>query len=346
MLTPRKIEVFKAIVNEFVNTAEPVGSKTLIEKYDLPYSSATIRNEMSDLEKMGLLEKTHTSSGRVPSTKGYRFYVEHLMENVENEAVEKALEQIFADRRLSLDEAIRQSCDILSQMTNLTSVALGSKTDERLKSIQVIPLNELSGMSVIVTDSGHAEHRVFQFEDEVSSEEIEQCTLILNDRLTGTPLSQVVEKMESLKPILASRLSQYEVLFEAFVGAFLKFAQDEIYMSGRQNMLYQPEFSDVEKLRELTNMLEESVVWQQISTKQEKLTLKNSGSELTWVDDLAFVSRSVEVDDEERKLMVVGPSRMEYGSVISMMDYVSEMIEEVYGKGGQSERRKDEDKDS
>lgn len=346
MLTPRKIEVFKAIVNEFINTAEPVGSKTLIEKYDLPYSSATIRNEMSDLEKMGLLEKTHTSSGRIPSTKGYRFYVEHLMESVENQAVERALEQIFSDRRLTLDEAIRQSCDILSQMTNLTSVALGSTSDERLKSIQVIPLNELSGMSVIVTDSGHAEHRVFQFEDKVSIEEIEQCTNILNDRLKGTPLSQVIEKMESLKPILASRLSQYEVLFEAFVGAFLKFAQDEIYMSGRQNMLYQPEFSDVEKLRELTNMLEESVVWRQLSNQHDRLTLKDSGSELTWIDDLAFVSRTFEVDEEERKLMVVGPSRMEYGSVVSMIDYVTEMIEEVYGKGGQDERKRNKDDDT
>ncbi|HEY4537218.1 MAG TPA: heat-inducible transcriptional repressor HrcA [Erysipelothrix sp.] len=341
MLTPRKIEIFKAIVNEFVNTAEPVGSKTLIEQYNLPYSSATIRNEMSDLEKMGLLEKMHTSSGRVPSTKGYRFYVEHLMENVENQAIEMALKQIFSDRRLSVDEAIRQSCDILSQMTNLTSVVLGPTTsNDYLKSIQLIPLNDLSAMAVFVTESGHAEHRIFKFEDHVEIEDIENCTQILNERLKGTPLSQVVDKMESLRPILSTKLSQYEVLFEAFVGAFLKFAQDEVYMSGRNNMLYQPEFSNVEKLKQLTNMLEDSSVWRQLSSNHEQVTLRrNSGSELTWIDDVAFVSSSFQVDDdEERKLMVVGPSRMEYSAVVSMMDYVAEMIEEVYGKGGQDEQ--------
>ncbi|CAM3658318.1 heat-inducible transcriptional repressor HrcA [Erysipelothrix urinaevulpis] len=335
MLTERKIEVFKAIVNEFVNTAEPVGSKTLIDKYNLNYSSATIRNEMSDLEKLGLLEKTHTSSGRIPSTKGYRFFVEHLMEDVQNQAVEVALSQIFSDRRLSIEEAIRQSCDILSQMTNLTSVVLGpSSNDETLKSIQLIPLNSLSAMAVFVTESGHAEHRVFKFDDEISVEDLESCTTILNDRLKGTPLSEVVVRMESLKPILSQRLSHYEELFEAFVGAFVKFAQDEVYMSGRKNMLMQPEFSDVTKLRQLMGMLEDSHIWRQLSSQHDQMTLRRSTqSELTWVDDMAVITSSFQGDDdEEHKLMVVGPSRMEYGAVLSMMDYVTEMIEKVYGK--------------
>ncbi len=342
LLTDRKIEVFKAIVNEFVNTAEPVGSKTLIDKYNLPYSSATIRNEMSDLEKMGLLEKTHTSSGRVPSTEGYRFYVEHLMENVENKAIEMALSQIFSDRRLSIDEAIRQSCDILSQMTNLTSVVLGpSSNEEKLKSIQLIPLNELSAMAVFVTDSGHVEHRVFKFDDEISVDDLESCTNILNDRLKGTPLSEVVLRMEGLKPILSQRLNHYEELFEAFVGAFLKFAQDEIYMSGRKNMLLQPEFSDVGKLRQLMTMLEDSHIWRKLSSNHEQITLRrSSGSELTWVDDMAVITNSFQGEDnEEHKLMVVGPSRMEYSAVLSMMDYVSEMIEEVYGKDDDDEQK-------
>lgn len=342
MLTARKVEIFTAIVNEFVNTAEPVGSKTLIDKYGLQYSSATIRNEMSDLEKIGLLEKTHTSSGRVPSTEGYRFFVEHLMENVENQAVEMALTQIFSDRRIGIDEAIRQSCDILSQMTNLTSVVLGpSSKYEKLKSVQLIPLNELSAMAVFVTDSGHAEHRVFKFDDVISVEDLESCTEILNDRLKGTSLSEIVPRMESLRPILSQRLSHYEELFEAFVGAFLKFAQDEVYMSGRKNMLLQPEFSNVEKLRQLMDMLEDSHAWLQLSSNHEQVTLNRSlQSKLTWVDDMAVISSSFQgEDDEEHKLMLVGPSRMEYGSVLSMMDYISAMIEKVYGKEAADEEK-------
>lgn len=344
MLTPRKIEIFKAIVQEFINTAEPVGSKTLIDKFNLPYSSATIRNEMSDLEKIGLLEKTHTSSGRVPSTKGYQFYVEHLMEDESNQAVELAIAQIFSDRRLGIEEAIRQSGDIISQMTKLTTVVLGpSAMDEKLRSVQLIPLNELSAMAVFVTESGHAEHRIFNFESEVTVEDIESCTSILNERLKGTVLSEIVDKMEGLRPILSARLVQYEALFEAFVNAFVKFAQDEVYLSGEKNMLYQPEFENIGKLRQLMDMLENSQLWREISEGHKHTRLQSSEhSEMIWLDDMAVVSSKLTtIDDEEHQLMVVGPSRMEYGRVVSLMNYVSEMVEEVYGKGGQDERQED-----
>lgn len=342
MLTQRKVEVFKAIVQEFINTAEPVGSKTLIEKYNLNYSSATIRNEMHDLEEMGLLEKTHTSSGRIPSTKGYHFYVEHLMENVENQAVEHALAQIFSDRRLGIDEAIRQSSEILSQMTNLTSVVLGPGSHhDILKSIQLIPLSENSAMAVFVTESGHAEHRIFNFEDQINIKDIETCTKIFNDRLKGTKLSEVIDKMESIRPILSKRLDRYEQLFEAFVGAFLNFAQDEVYFSGEKNMLYHPEFANIEKLRQLMGMLENSQMWRELSQGHEHMSLRKSKhSELMWVDDMAVISSSfISDDDSEHKLMVVGPSRMEYGRVVSLIEYVSQLIETVYGKGGRDEEK-------
>lgn len=341
MLTPRKVEIFKAIVLEFINTADPVGSKTLIDKFNLPYSSATIRNEMSDLEKMGLLEKTHTSSGRVPSTKGYRFYVEHLMEDQESKAVENAIAQVFSDRRLGIDEAIRQSSDIISYMTNLTAVVLGpSASDDILKSVQLIPLNDRSAMAVFVTESGHAENRIFNFDEEVGVEDIENCTRILNERLMGTRLSEIVDKMESLRPILSVKLHQYEILFEAFVGAFVRFAQSEVYLSGERNMLYQPEFSSIEKLRQLMSMLENSQMWQELAVNHENLRLrKGDNSELVWVDDMAVISSTLRLDDNsEHQLMVVGPNRMEYGRVLSLIDYVSEMVYQVYGKGGQNER--------
>lgn len=340
MLTARRIEIFTAIVKEFINTAEPVGSKTLIEKYYLSYSSATIRNEMQELERMGLLEKTHTSSGRVPSSEGYRFYVEHIMEDESNSTVELALSSIFSDRRISIDEAIRQSSEILAHMTNLTSVVLGPNgMNQLLKSVQLIPLNDMSAMAVFVTDSGHAEHRIFNFDEKVDLNDIEKCTTILNDRLVGTPLSQVVDKMESIRPILSDRLVQYEVLFEAFVGAFVKFAQDEVYFTGQNNMLNQPEFANVEKMRQLMNMLENSQMWQELSVGHEHVQLKRgNASELHWIDDMAVISSSFNTSkDESHKLMVVGPSRMDYSRIVSLVEYVSELIKEVYGKVGEDE---------
>lgn len=341
MLTPRKVEIFKAIVKEFVNSAEPVGSRLLIEKYGLSFSSATIRNEMSDLEKMGLLEKTHTSSGRVPSSKGYRFYVEHLMEDEIHEGIETAISQVFMSRRLGVQEAIRQSMDILTHMTSLTSMVLGPTSNtEMLRSVQLIPLNEVSAMAVFVTENGHAEHRMFDFHNSVSTDEMQATTEILNDRLKGTPLSEVVTKMESLRPILEQRLVQYETVFEAFVNAFMKFAQEEVYYSGRDNMLYQPEFANIDKLQKLTEMLEDSQIWRELSEAHDSLRLKKgSHSELMWIDDMAIVSSKIflENDEDEHTLMVVGPSRMEYGRVVSLMEYVATMIEDVYGKGESDE---------
>lgn len=340
MLTARKIEIFTAIVKEFINTAEPIGSKTLITKYSLPYSSATIRNEMQDLERLGLLEKTHTSSGRVPSSEGYRFYVEHLMEDGSDSRVELALSSIFSDRRISIEEAIKQSSEILAHMTNLTSVVLGpSGKTESLKRVQLIPLNEMSAIAIFVTESGHAEHRTFNFDEKVDLNDIEKCTTILNDRLVGTPLSEVVDKMESLRPILSARLVQYEVLFEAFVGAFIKFAQDEVYFTGQNNMLSQPEFANVDKMRHLMSMLEDSQMWQELSQGHEHIQLKRGeASELHWIDDMAVISSSFNTsEDEAHKLMVVGPSRMDYGRIVSLVEFVSGLIQEVYGKEGEDE---------
>ena len=341
MLTNRKIEIFKAIVTEFIDTAEPVGSNTLIGKFNLPYSSATIRNEMSDLEKLGLIEKTHTSSGRVPSKKGYRFYVEHLMEDEQYSAVESAIATVFSDRQLNIEEAIRQSSDIISHMTNLTAVVLGPSASEQvLRSVQLIPLNDLSAMAVFVTENGHAENRIFNFEASVSVEDIEQCTAILNERLKGSKLGDVIEKMEGLRPLLQVKIQQYEVLFEAFLGAFVRFAQSEVYLSGERNMLYQPEFSNIDKLRQLMNMLEDSQMWREMSQRHDNFKLtRNKASELMWIDDMAVVSSTMKLEnDSEHQLMVVGPNRMEYGRVVSLISYVAEMVEKVYGKGGQDEQ--------
>ena len=166
MLTSRKIEILKAIVESFIATAEPVGSKTLVEKFDLPYSSATIRNEMLELETLGFLEKTHTSSGRIPSTLGYRYYVEHLMvEKIDNN-LQTALQVVFSDRQLKIEEVIKRSCDILAQMTNLTSMVLGPEANvQTLEHINLFPVDQNKVVAVFITNSGHTENRVFQFEE-------------------------------------------------------------------------------------------------------------------------------------------------------------------------------------
>lgn len=175
MLTARHVRILKAIVDEFIETAQPVGSKTLVEKYALPYSSATIRNEMAVLEVEGYLEKPHTSAGRVPSNKAYRFYVEHLEERNLEEEVKHALSSIFDCPRFNAEEAIQESCRILSDMTNLATGVLGPDASlQTLEHIQMIPINARTAVCVFITSSSHTEHKVFHFSEDIPVEDIKK----------------------------------------------------------------------------------------------------------------------------------------------------------------------------
>ena len=198
MLTNRRIQILKAIVDEFVQTAEPVGSKTLMEKYNLPYSSATIRNDMQYLEEVGYLEKMHTSSGRIPSTLGYKFYCEHLMENKVDPTMEYALQQIYNDDNMNVESVIQATCNVLSQMTNLTTGVLGPDAhNQRLEHVKLFPISDRSAVCVFITDNGYTETKNFQFEEAISVDDIQNCCDILNDRLKGSYINDLVDKMET-----------------------------------------------------------------------------------------------------------------------------------------------------
>lgn len=335
MLTERLIEILKAIVEEYIQTAEPVGSKTLMEKYRLTYSSATIRNEMSDLEALGYLEKTHTSSGRIPSTKGYKYYVENIMVEKMDASLELVLREVFSDRAMKIDEVIKRSCDILSQMTNLTSLSLGPEAHTQcLEHIDLFPIDQNQAVAVFITSTGHTENRLFRFDEKVTVDELSSCCKILNERLGGTPLSEINEKLNLIKPILAKSVKRYEVVFEAFFNAFLKFASENYYTSGQNNLLNQPEFADIGKLKQLLGMFENSAIWRDIGQDRNALKLTHSNhSSLVWMDDVAVVTSTFSLDDDESgQLMVVGPSRMEYDRVVALMEFMSKAIEKIYGK--------------
>ena len=334
MLTPRQELILKAIVEEFIKSAEPVGSKTLVEKYNLDYSSATIRNEMNYLEQIELLEKTHTSRGRVPSTKGYRYYVEHLMDK-EVLQEDKYEIQALLDNNVPIDDVIQRSCEILSNMTNLTSVVLGPDANKQtLAHIKLFPLDNNSAVAVFITDQGHTENKTFRFDDRITIEDIQTCTNILNDRLVGTPISDIVEKMNEIKPILAHSVKRHEALFNAFMQAFVKFASENVYYSGASNMLYQPEFADIEKMRNIMKMLEDSKLWRSLGNNDNrlKLTTTDDKNQLVWFDDMAVVSSTFRVGEEEGKLMVLGPSRMDYNRIVSVLDFAAEFIEQQFSK--------------
>ena len=337
MLTARQLLIFKCIVEEFIETAEPVGSKALMTKYQLPYSSATIRNEMSFLEEHGYLEKTHTSSGRVPSTQGYRFYVNTLLKPNVDDQVKNQVATLFGDRHRSLNEIIKESCEMLSELTHLTTVALGPNSDcEKLQNITLVPLSQHSVTAIIVTDKGHVENRTFQIKNNAYLEDLTSCVNVMNELLDGTPINQVVYRLErDVKPILSARVKEHEVLFNAFLEAFMKFANSHIYFSGKENMLYQPEYNDVNKLRKLVSAFENSESWknlEQISFEEGDgvSVLIGSDSPIEELNDVSVISASFKTGNESKgTISVIGPTRMPYEKVVSLVEYISQNLEMV-----------------
>lgn len=337
-LTQRMVDILKAIVDEFVATAEPVGSKTLVDKYDLPYSSATIRNDMATLENLGYLEKPHTSAGRIPSNKGYQYYCEHLLRKDIDDEVKYALANIFDHKSMNIEEAIKNSCKIVSEMTNLASGMLGPDAkSQTLEYIKVFQIDAKTAVCVFITNTGYTENKTFNFQDEVSINDIETCTSILNDRLKGTHIYELPEKMEALKPILTKSIQRFEMLYNAFAGAFVKFASETLYFDGTTNMMYQPEYADVEKLKELTKFFDDSKLFRSIVDHETKandvVAVTPKGTELVWKDDLAIVSSEIKLSsnpNDNARLMVVGPRRMEYSRVVSLLDFICKEIEDMF----------------
>ena len=337
-LTQRMVEILKAIVDEFVETAEPVGSKTLVEKYGLPYSSATIRNDMATLESLGYLEKPHTSAGRIPSNKGYQYYCEHLLKKDMDEEVKYALASIFDHPAANIEDAIKEACQIVSEMTNLATGMLGPDARvQTLEHIKMFQIDPKTAVVVFITNTGYTENKTFHFQEEVTIEDIETCTDILNDRLKGTYVIDLPEKLESIKPILTQSVQRFEMLYNAFAGAFVKFASETLYFDGTSNMMYQPEYADIEKLREMTRFFDDSKLFRAMVDHQmeedEVVAVTPKGTELLWKDEVAIVSSEIRISEnpeDNARLMVVGPRRMEYSRVVSLLDFICQEIEDMF----------------
>lgn len=326
MLNQRQTDLLKVIVEEYIQTARPISSNSLCEILNV--SSATIRNEMSHLEEIGLLEKTHISSGRIPSEKGYRFYVDHIMKPKEITGDDMLkLQTIFRNNSLVLDDYITKSVEIVSELTNLTAVVLGKSSDEnKVSKVEVVPLIDNTLVAIIITDKGHVENRTIVLDTKVSIEDIKKTVELINKMIVGTPLLDVSKLLEyEVKPIIASIIEQHEVLYNAFYNAFNDFKESSYKMSGRQNILMQPEFDDTKKIRDIINKFEDKTVVNNIKETDEGINIY-IGSENEFDQDVTIIKTKYNVNGEEGTIALIGPKRMEYDRVISLLDYIMKNI--------------------
>lgn len=333
----RSDTILKYIVEYFIKNAQPVGSHTLIDEYHLPYSSATIRNEMFALEKMGYIEKTHSSSGRVPSSKGYRYYCEHLRDKTIDEALKNSLQVVLEQKVRSIEEVIKESCEILSHMTNLVSIVTGSKENiERLANVQLIQISDNTLTAVFVTDKGYVENKTFIIPTTIKSEEVVKCVKILNDRLVGTPVSELVDKIEALKPVLNDYVISHDIVYQAVLETFIRFAGDRLSLYGRDELFNQPEFkNDAEKLEQVFRLLNDKTIFKEVEGDIEDKVKLNIGETNP---DVSMVTTKFKIGDgEESTITLLGPTRMDYDKVLSALEYISEELNKYFdelNKGG------------
>ncbi len=330
MISKRQEDLLKVIVEDYIKTARPIGSKSICKR--LNCSSATIRNEMSALEDLGLLEKTHTSSGRIPSEKGYRYYVDNIMKPRELSGEDMLkLQTIFRNQSLVLTDAITKSMEIVSELTSYAAVVLGSSSsDNRVNRVEAVPLDTNHLIAVIITDKGHVEHKNMFIEDMVSINEIKKTVDLINKLVVGTPLDEVPSKLEfEIKPIIAKYVEQHEVLYNAFYNAFSDFSNEvnaNIKLSGTSNILMQPEFDDTDKIREIISKFDNKEMISNIKASDEGINIY-IGSENEFDDDVTIIKTKYNIDGEEGTIALIGPKRMEYDRVISLIDFIKKNIE-------------------
>lgn len=332
MINQRQEELLKCIVEDYIKTAHPIGSKSLCEK--LSCSSATIRNEMSYLEELGLLEKTHTSSGRIPSEKGYRYYVDHIMQPKEltGEDVLK-LQTIFRNNSLVLSDTILRSMEIISELTRYTAVILGKSSKDNLVSkTEVVPLDDNNFIAIVVTDKGHVEHKKMFIDERVDINEIKGIVDLINKHIIGTPIDEVSQKLEfEVKPIIGDEIKQKEVLYNAFYNVFNDLRNtSDVKVNNTSNMLKEPEFNDAEKIRKILDKFDDIDMVRSIEDIEEDQdggVHIHIGSENNFDDDVTIIKTNYSLDGEEGTIALIGPKRMEYDRVTTLLNYIKENIE-------------------
>ncbi|UOF88911.1 heat-inducible transcriptional repressor HrcA [Fodinisporobacter ferrooxydans] len=333
MLTERQKLILRAIIEDYVQSAEPVGSRTLSKHEDIQFSAATIRNEMSDLEELGFLEQPHTSAGRIPSKKGYRFYVDHLLDPFELKSHDiVSMRSLFVKKMDQLEQIVQHTAHILSSLTNYTSIVLGPQIYEHnVRRIDLIPLRDRSAVVIIVTDTGHVENRTVQIPEHVSVDAIEQFVRILNDKLTGVPLYQIRSRMYSeIMQEMQKHLETYEEALAILDQISHPDQEGRVYLGGTTKMLSQPEFRDIEKVKPLFDMFEHTQQVVQILGPPEQLGIQIRIGLENGVEPLqncSIITSTYSIQGKPAGTIgVLGPTRMDYGRVIRILAELTDVL--------------------
>ncbi|ATG97333.1 heat-inducible transcriptional repressor HrcA [Mesoplasma lactucae] len=338
MITPREEEILKIIVNEYTSSAQPVSSKRIMELMGNTVSSATIRNECAFLENQNYLEKEHTSSGRVPSSKGYRYYVDNLMGNdAFDTSIFDSIEALFDNRSYSIDQIIEKSSNIISEMTN--SLAIVSTREDvdhlKIRKIEMIPLTNKTASVIFILNNGDAINKVYCL-DEQHMNDLPIAVKLFNDNLTDMYVEDIPRSLSGIEGELKTMVKNYEDLFRQFLSAVVEQTKAKSQTYGISNMLVNPEFTDISRLKNVMKIITSVSPFDwfdynyQGSQKNISITTKigfEINPDIDGVDDLAIIGAEFNTNGSQKNaITLIGPKRMRYDEANILLQFLIDKI--------------------
>ena len=330
MLIDRQVLILQSIVENFITTNQPVGSKQIAQNID--FSSATIRNDMSKLEKEGLIKKTHISSGRVPSEKGYRYYVDYIKKDYElSNSENEKLKQLSGDDIVSENNYLEKNAIVLSDLTDCTAVILApTKTDRRINKIEVILLSSRSILVILVTNIGEVFQQNYKLDADFTAEDIGEINKLLQSYFYDVDMATAHVMIHGeLAKYLKNKVNNYDMIVVALNRLLQNKIKKTVALGGKYNLLKQPDIDNVEKLKEVVSLLEDDKIVELLDNNEvtDKPSIK-IGTELKLgnIDDLSLVSSSYNTSKGQGVIAVFGPKRMDYSKIMTLIACVRDNL--------------------
>ena len=330
MLIDRQVLILQSIVENFITTNQPVGSKQIAQNID--FSSATIRNDMSKLEKEGLIKKTHISSGRVPSEKGYRYYVDYIKKDYElSNSENEKLKQLSDGDIVSENNYLEKNAIVLSDLTDCTAVILApTKTDRRINKIEVILLSSRSILVILVTNIGEVFQQNYKLDADFTAEDISEINKLLQSYFYDVDMATAHVMIHGeLEKYLKNKVNNYDMIVVALNRLLQNKIKKTVALGGKYNLLKQPDIDNVEKLKEVVSLLEDDKIVELLDNNEvtDKPSIK-IGTELKLgnIDDLSLVSSSYNTSKGQGVIAVFGPKRMDYSKIMTLIACVRDNL--------------------
>lgn len=340
-LDERKRKVLRAIIDDYINTAEPIGSRTIVRRHELGVSPATIRNEMADLEMLGYLEQPHTSAGRIPSDKGYRFYVDCLMgPQCLNQQEIALIKQWYDTRVKEVNEVFQETAKLLSKVSRNVSLVLAPQISQcAFKYLQFLPFDEQKALAVVVTDSGLVENKLMEIPEGIQMDDLRRIADVINNQLSGLRFDQI--RSDVLMDI-HQQVIKHPALFRATTDLLRRTLNvqrgEKVFLGGATQLLGQPEFKDIEKFKLILAMLEEEQLLYDIltpvNTEEVSVTIGEE-NKFSGIQQCSMVTATYCIQGQTiGTIAVLGPTRMEYAKMVSVMQFMTGQLAEVLKKFG------------